>query len=113
MNREERQRADRERKRRQRREQGMKTREEYLAGALSVTRPWKAEGISRRSWYRRRADRPVPDRPVTSFEKALKLKQVAKQQVNDELETIQREIALSQVRNAHRRFFRYPQKLPI
>jgi hypothetical protein len=51
MNREERQGADRERKRRIRREQGMKTRAEYLAGALSVTRPWEAEGVSRRSWY--------------------------------------------------------------
>src|SRR5712671_3558452 len=96
MTREERQRADRERKRRQRREQGMKTRAEYLAGALSVTRPWKAEGISRSTWYRRHAegpdltasaldahaeaihrrlmgaDRPVPDRPVSTYEKALK-----------------------------------------
>ena len=103
MNREERQRADRERKRRTRRQQGMKTRAEYLAGALSVTRPWKAEGVSRRSWYRRRADGPVPDRPVTSFEKALKLKRVAKQQVNDELGAIERAIALQQLRDAHRR----------
>jgi hypothetical protein len=30
------------------------TREEYLARSLSRSRPWEAEGVSRRSWYRRR-----------------------------------------------------------
>jgi hypothetical protein len=41
---------------------------------------------------------------VTSFEKALRLKQVAKQHVNDELDAIERTIALQQLRDAHRRF---------
>ncbi|MGJ0532410.1 MAG: hypothetical protein ACR65W_03905 [Methylocystis sp.] len=30
------------------------TREEYLARSLSRCRPWEEEGVSRRSWYRRR-----------------------------------------------------------
>ena len=32
-----------------------KTREEYLSDSLSRTQPWKKEGISRRTWERRRA----------------------------------------------------------
>jgi hypothetical protein len=56
-----------------RRTKGMKSRAEYLeANSLSQTKPWIAEGISRRTWYRRRGtslaaihknnahDRPVP-----------------------------------------------------
>ena len=38
-----------------RRAQGMKTRAEYLeANNLSRDEPWKAEGISRTTWYERR-----------------------------------------------------------
>ncbi len=33
---------------------GSKTRAEYLGGSLARLQPWKAEGISRRTWYRRR-----------------------------------------------------------
>src|SRR4029453_8580358 len=43
--------ADRDRKERARRAKGAKPR----AQALSRTRPWDAEGISRRTWERRRA----------------------------------------------------------
>ena len=35
-------------------EVGMKTRAEYVANTLSRDKPWEAEGISRRTWYRRR-----------------------------------------------------------
>jgi hypothetical protein len=37
-----------------RRERGKPNRKEYLAASLSRTQPWKAEGISRAAWYRRR-----------------------------------------------------------
>jgi hypothetical protein len=33
---------------------GRKTRADYIATALSTTKPWKAAGISRRTWERRR-----------------------------------------------------------
>jgi hypothetical protein len=36
-----------------RRKRGRVTREEYLAGSLTRLKPWKAEGISRRTFYRR------------------------------------------------------------
>jgi len=35
---------------------GMKTRAEYEANSLSKTQPWVAEGISRRTWYRRQKE---------------------------------------------------------
>lgn len=38
-----------------RRAKGVKPRSEYLAGSVEKDRPWEAEGISRRTWYRRRA----------------------------------------------------------
>jgi len=45
----------------------MVTRSEYLARSLSASQPWLAEGISRRTWYRRREINPVAgtqtDRP--------------------------------------------------
>lgn len=44
-----------ERQQIKRRKAGKKTRAEYLAGSLSKTQPWLAEGISRRTWERRRA----------------------------------------------------------
>jgi hypothetical protein len=45
----------RQRLRARRRQAGQKTRAEYLAQSLSKTKPWVAEGISRRTWERRRA----------------------------------------------------------
>jgi hypothetical protein len=44
----------RERQRLRRRTQGVRPREQYLAAALSRTKPWEKEGISRRTWERRR-----------------------------------------------------------
>lgn len=40
-----------------RRARGARTREEYEANCLSRTRPWEAQGISRRTWERRRRER--------------------------------------------------------
>ncbi len=45
---------DRERARRKRAARGVRPREEYLRDSLSATQPWKTEGISRRTWERRR-----------------------------------------------------------
>lgn len=45
---------DRERKAKQRRSKGMKPRKVYEQQALTNAKPWEAEGISRRTWYRRR-----------------------------------------------------------
>jgi hypothetical protein len=45
---------DAERKRKHRRAKAMKPRGAYLENSLSQTKPWKAEGISRRTWFRRR-----------------------------------------------------------
>jgi len=45
---------DREHVRAKRRAGGKIERAVYLAGSLSAARPWEAEGISRRTWYRRR-----------------------------------------------------------
>lgn len=54
-------RKDRERKRKAavRRAAGMTPRSEYEKGGLSTAKPWEAEGISRRTWYRRRGTSPV------------------------------------------------------
>jgi hypothetical protein len=41
-------------KARRRRELGMVPRQEYEAGSISRLEPWEAEGVSRRTWYRRR-----------------------------------------------------------
>jgi hypothetical protein len=45
---------DKKRKERERRKTGAKPRAQYLAASLSRTQPWKAEGISRSTWERRR-----------------------------------------------------------
>lgn len=45
---------DRARKERERRNQGAKQRADYLANSLTKAQPWLAEGISRRTWERRR-----------------------------------------------------------
>jgi hypothetical protein len=44
---------DRARKRRKRAKQGKVNRKQYLAAALTRSRPWEREGISRATWYRR------------------------------------------------------------
>ena len=48
----------RARQARRRRQSGVRPRAEYLANALSKRKPWEAEGISRRAWYRRRDTSP-------------------------------------------------------
>lgn len=45
---------DRQRKAAARRAAGIKPRGEYVAGSLDRAQPWKAQGISRATWYRRR-----------------------------------------------------------
>lgn len=45
---------DRDRKAAKRRERGAVAREQYLLKSLSRARPWDADGISRRTWERRR-----------------------------------------------------------
>jgi len=50
---------DRRRKERKRRERGIRP----LAQALSRTKPWAAEGLSRRTWYRKRATTTGPAIP--------------------------------------------------
>jgi hypothetical protein len=50
-------RLERERQNKERRAAGAMLRAEYEANSLSRTRPWDAEGISRATWYRRRAAR--------------------------------------------------------
>lgn len=45
---------DRQRKAIARRAKGAKPRAEYEAAAITNAKPWEAEGISRRTWYRRR-----------------------------------------------------------
>src|SRR5215211_210804 len=44
-----------EAKKQRRLEQGAQPREQYEAQSLSRTKPWDREGISRRTWYRRRS----------------------------------------------------------
>ena len=56
----------RARKEMKRRAAGQKSRVEFLATAKSQRQPWKAEGISRRTWYRRRGVAQVrPHRPLS------------------------------------------------
>jgi hypothetical protein len=43
----------RERKRKARQHAGCMTRAEYEANSISRQKPWEAEGISQRTWYRR------------------------------------------------------------
>jgi hypothetical protein len=50
-------RRDRERALGKRRQRGVRPRSEYLRKSLSQTKPWEAEGISRRTWERRREAR--------------------------------------------------------
>lgn len=50
---------DRKRKAIKRQASGVKPRAEYLAASTTHKQPWKAEGISRRTWYRRRGTGPA------------------------------------------------------
>jgi hypothetical protein len=47
---------NKERLKANRREAGVKPRAEYLANALSRSKPWELEGISRATWYRRKRE---------------------------------------------------------
>ena len=51
-----RRRLDRERKAKLRRLKSAKTRKDYEAQSIEQAMPWIEEGISRRTWYRRRKD---------------------------------------------------------
>jgi len=57
---------ERGRRARKRREKGVQTREAYLAELASRPQPWIAEGISRRTWERRRE--VSPDMTQSAFE---------------------------------------------
>lgn len=46
-----------------RRAQGVRTRKEYLANAASRLEPWKAEGMSERTWYRRQTAEKATHEP--------------------------------------------------
>jgi hypothetical protein len=50
---------DRDRKAAARRAQGTKPRRQYEAASIERSKPWIAEGISRRTWYRRRGTGPA------------------------------------------------------
>jgi hypothetical protein len=56
----------RARKEMKRRAAGQKSRVEFLAAAKSQRQPWKAEGISRRTWYRQRGVAQVRPHPPLS-----------------------------------------------
>lgn len=56
---------ERERRMASRRAKGALPRTEYEKNAISRTKPWIADGISRASWYRRRAAETAPQ-PETS-----------------------------------------------
>jgi hypothetical protein len=45
---------ERERRARKRRENNVRTRDQYLADLRAKPKPWEAEGVSRRTWYRRK-----------------------------------------------------------
>lgn len=50
---------DRKRKLNARRAEGAKPRRDYETASINRTKPWIAEGISRRTWYRRRGTTPA------------------------------------------------------
>jgi hypothetical protein len=62
-----RQRKKREAKTAQRRSKGSVSREEYETKSTSRTKPWEAEGVSRRTWYRRRGTSPSPALEYPSY----------------------------------------------
>lgn len=54
---------DRERQRQKRQARGVKPRAEYLAKSAEAQKPWEAEGVSRRTWYRRQSIGTSPSQP--------------------------------------------------
>jgi hypothetical protein len=56
----------RRKKNERRRSRRGRTRAEYLAGCLTATKPWEAEGICRRTWERRRVATHGPNNSVCS-----------------------------------------------
>ncbi|MEX2167422.1 MAG: hypothetical protein WD852_10465 [Methyloceanibacter sp.] len=62
-----------ERRRQRRRKQGVRSRAEYEANSLSRLKPWEAEGISRRTWERRRNNGGVSSVTPTKRENPLLL----------------------------------------
>lgn len=52
---------DRQRKENARRAKGIKPRKVYEGQSISAAKPWEAEGISRRTWYRRQNALVPPD----------------------------------------------------
>jgi hypothetical protein len=69
-----------------RQENGGKPRAEYLAASLSQTKPWLAEGISRRTWERRRVATPCQvnltkaEHELATASECLVSKQVSKEE---------------------------------
>lgn len=57
---------DRQRKENARRAKGIKPRQSYEGQSISKSKPWIAEGISRASWYRRKAAAETTPQPETS-----------------------------------------------
>ncbi|MDI7864078.1 hypothetical protein MRS76_19195 [Rhizobiaceae bacterium n13] len=55
---------DRNRQERKRRAAGMKDRKSHRAQTLAATRPWEAEGISRRTWFNRQKQRCTGLSPI-------------------------------------------------
>src|SRR5262245_47370976 len=65
--------CERLRLQRKRRQAGIRSRTIYLANSLSTQKPWQIQGISRRTWYRRRTSnlaQPVAQvvRPINSYQ---------------------------------------------
>lgn len=52
---------DRQRKENARRAKGIRPRKVYEGQSITTAKPWIAEGISRASWYRRKANETAPD----------------------------------------------------
>lgn len=68
---------DRTRQERKRKSEGRKDRASYVAASISAAKPWEAEGVSRRTWYRRLGTSPsrveektIVDTPVPTASQA-------------------------------------------
>jgi hypothetical protein len=62
---------ERERRAHKRRKKGVRTREAYLAELASRPKPWVAEGISRRTWERRRKACPNMTQSVSGDQRSV------------------------------------------
>lgn len=62
-----------------RRKAGAVSRAEYETGSAARAEPWRAMGMSRRSWYRKGKPSPAPSQPVAQVQK---LAQVRLQQID-------------------------------